>query len=159
MAKDPAHRYGSASELADDLHCVIFQLRDPAVLIHDALDGIDAVIEGERDRWRVLLKVPGDRLQEVRIEVAEGHRNQRLLTVYSVCCPAEPGHYEFALKLNAKLTHGSLSVREVDGQPMFVMARVYPGGNVGPDEVRTAVNEIAKSSDWVEQQLTQSDFF
>jgi hypothetical protein len=40
-----------------------------------------------------------------------------------------------------------------------VMARTYPGGNVGPEEIRAAVRDIAKGSDWVEQQLTQTDFF
>jgi eukaryotic-like serine/threonine-protein kinase len=159
LAKDASHRYTSADELTEDLQAVMFQLRDPELLMQESLEGLDAVVESGRDRWRVLLKVPGDRLQEVRIEVTEGRRKQRLLTVYSVCCPADSSHFEFALKLNAELTYGSLSVREVDGQPMFVMARAYPGGNVGPDEVRAAVHEIASQSDWVEQQLTQSDIF
>jgi hypothetical protein len=159
MAKDPAHRYASASDLFEELQTVVFQLRDPATLIRESLEELSAVVEGQDDHWRVLLKVPGDRLQEVRIDVTEGRRKQRLLTVYSVCCPADPDHYEFALRLNAELTYGSLSVRVVDDQPMFVMARTYPGGNVGPEEIRAAVRDIAKGSDWVEQQLTQTDFF
>jgi len=117
------------------------------------------VIQGDRDNWRVLLKVPGGRLQEVRIEFSEGRQKRRLLSVYSVCCPADPNHYEFALKLNAELTYGGLSIHQVDGQPMFVMTRTYPGGNVGPEEIKAAVHEIARRSDWVEQQLTQADVF
>lgn len=160
LAKDPHDRYGSAAELLEDLQSIIFQLRDIESLIRESLEGLDGVIEGSRDRWRILIKVPGGRLQEVRIEVAEGRRHhQRLLSVYSVCCPADPSHYEFALKLNAELTYGGLSVRDVDDRPMFVMSRAYPGGHVSSDEVRAAVTEIARRSDWVEQQLTQGDVY
>ena len=71
----------------------------------------------------------------------------------SVCGPADPKHFEFALKLNEKLTYGSISIRNVNGQPMFVMTRAYPDVNAGPEEIRAAVLEIARRSDWVEQQL------
>ncbi len=36
---------------------------------------------------------------------AQGRHSERLLSVFSVCCPADPRHYEFALKLNAELTY------------------------------------------------------
>lgn len=73
--------------------------------------------------------------------------------------PADPRHYEFALKLNAELTIGGLSVRDVNGQPMFVMTRTYPRGHVTPADIRSAVVEIARRGDWVEQQLTTTDVF
>jgi serine/threonine-protein kinase len=159
LAKVPEERYRSADELAEDLQAVVFQLRDTESLIRESLEGLDCVISGERDLYRILVQVPEGRLQEVRVEVAEGRRHRRFLSVYSVCCPADPSHYEFALKLNAELSYGGLSVRDVDGQPMFVMSRAYPGANASPAEVRAAVQEIARRSDWVEQQLTRADVF
>jgi len=159
LAKDPAERYASAGDLIEDLQTLIFELRDIESLIRESLDGLDGVIEGQRDRWRILLKVPGERLQEVRVEVTEGRQKRSLLSVYSVCCPADPSHYEFALKLNAELTYGGLSIHDVDGKSMFVMTRSYPGSNVGPDEIRASIREIARRSDWVEQQLTHADVF
>jgi serine/threonine-protein kinase len=159
LAKDPSRRYESANDLLQDLQSAIFELRDIESLIRESLDGLDGVIQGEGDRWRILMRVPGERLQEVRIEVAEGRLNRRLLSVYSVCCPAEPRHFEFALKLNAELTYGSLSMRDVDGRPMFVMTRAYPGAHASPEEIRAAVLEIGRRGDWVEQQLTQADVF
>jgi serine/threonine-protein kinase len=159
LAKDPADRYSSSQELMEELQAVIFHLRDVESLIRECLEGLDGVVEGAQDRWRILLKVPGSRLQEVRLELTEDRTKRRLLSVYSVCCPADPGHYEFALKLNAELTYGGLSIHDVDGKPMFVMTRAYPGGDVSPEEIRAAVQEIARQSDWVEQQLTRADVF
>jgi serine/threonine-protein kinase len=63
------------------------------------------------------------------------------------------------LKLNAEMTYGGLSIREVNGQPMFVMTRTFPRGQVHPDDIRTALIDIARRSDRVEQQLTHADVY
>ena len=63
------------------------------------------------------------------------------------------------LRLREVMRLGGLSVREVDGRPMFVMSRAYPGGDLSPAEIRAAVLEIARRSDWVEQQLTHADVY
>jgi serine/threonine-protein kinase len=159
LAKNPADRYDSAGELAEDLFRTLGQLRNTEQLVHESLEGLDCLIQGGRDRWRVVYPVPGDRIHEVYIELVEGRRHERLLTVFSVCAPCDPRHYEFALKLNNELTHGSLSIREVNGQAMFVMTRTFAHGHVGPAEIRAAVQEIAKRGDRVEQQLTSTDVF
>jgi serine/threonine-protein kinase len=159
LAKNPADRYDSAGELADDLLRALGHLRNTEELVHESLEGLDCLIQGGRDRWRVVYPVPGDRIHEVYIELVEGRRHERLLTVFSVCAPCDPRHYEFALKLNNELTHGCLSIREVNGQAMFVMTRTFARGHVGPAEIRAAVQEIAKRGDRVEQQLTSTDVF
>ncbi len=61
--------------------------------------------------------------------------------------------------MNARLTYGSLSIREVNGSPMFVMTRTYSRGHVSSADIRAAVVEIARRGDWVEQQLTSTDLF
>jgi eukaryotic-like serine/threonine-protein kinase len=107
----------------------------------------------------VIVSVPGDRIQEVYVEVVQGRKRERLLQVFSVCAPADARHYEFALRLNSELTIGGLSIREFDGKPMFVMTRTYSRAHVTPADIRAAVTEIARRGDWVEQQLTASDVF
>jgi len=159
LAKEPAIRYADAAELAEDLDSALLGLRSPDDLIRDALAGVGGVVLGGRGRYRILLELPGGRLQEVYVEATADRLGHRLLSIFSVCCPAEPGHFEFALRLNAELTYGGLSLREVDGRPMFVMARAYPGGRATPEEIRAAVLEIAHRSDWVEQQLTRADLY
>jgi eukaryotic-like serine/threonine-protein kinase len=159
LAKDPSARYASAEELADDLDSAIAQLRDTEGLLRESVEGLDCFIQGARDHFRILFKLPNDRLQEVYLEVGQNRHDERLLSVFSVCCPAEPRHYEFALKLNAEMTYGGLSIREVNGQAMFVMTRTFPRGHVHPDDIRAALVDIARRSDWVEQQLTHADVY
>jgi serine/threonine-protein kinase len=160
LQKDPGRRYESAEDLADDLRRVIGHLRDTEGLVREALEGIDGFVQqGGRDHFRLVLPVPGDRLQEVYIEVTQGRNAERLLQVFSVCGPADPSHYEFALKLNSELTIGGLSIREVNGQPMFVMTRTYSRAHVTATDIRAAVLEIARRGDWVEQQLGRDDVF
>ncbi|HEX8200134.1 MAG TPA: serine/threonine-protein kinase [Isosphaeraceae bacterium] len=159
LAKEPARRPATADELAEDLHAALLQLTDAEGLVRDSLRGLDGQVQGEDGRYRVLLALHGGRRQEVFIEVAAGRIGQQLLTVYSVCGPADPAHFEFALKLNAELSYSGLSVREVAGRPMFVMTRSYPRGHVSPAEIRAVLLEIARRGDWVEEQLTRADVF
>ena len=159
MAKDPAERFASAAELGEQLDVAIAQLRDTEGLLRESVEGIDCFIQGARDHFRILFKLPNNRLQEVYLEVGPNRHNERLLTVFSVCCPAEPRDYEFALRLNAEMTYGGLSIREVNDQPMFVMTRTFPRGHVQPEAIRTALVDIARRSDWVEQQLTHADVY
>jgi eukaryotic-like serine/threonine-protein kinase len=160
LAKRAEDRPASAEDLSDDLRAIQGQLRDTEELVTESLEGLGGFVQhGGKDQFRVVLPVPGNRLQEVYIEVIEGRKSERLLSVFSVCAPADARHYEFALKLNAELTYGGLSIRNVNGQPMFVMTRVYPRGHVSPADIRAAVLEIARRGDWVEQQLTRDDVF
>jgi serine/threonine-protein kinase len=160
LARDPRGRYDSAAALTHDLRVALGQLRDTASLLHDAIQGIDCLVQqGDRERFRVIMPLPGERLQEVYVETQPGPGDQRILSVYSLCGPARADHYEFALRLNADLTHGSLSVRQVSGQPMFVMSRSFSRSHVRPDEVRGAIQEIATHADQVEHQLTATDLY
>jgi serine/threonine-protein kinase len=159
LDKDPARRFASADALAEELDAVIAQLRDTEGLLREAVAGLDCFIQGGRDHFRILFKLPNNRLQEVYLEVGQNRHNERVLSVFSVCCPAEPRHYEFALKLNAEISHGGLSIRNVNEQAMFVMTRTFPRGRVHPSDVRVALLDVAKRSDWIEQQLTHADVY
>ncbi len=159
LAKYPEQRYETAEELAGDLQSAIYQLRDTESLIEESLEGLGGFVQKSRESYRILFPVPGDRLQEVYIEVSQGERAERLLTVFSVCGPAEPGHFGFALRLNSSLTYGSLSIRNVNGEAMFVMARTYARDHVCSADIRAALLEIAGRADWVEQQLSHADLY
>ncbi|WP_435018929.1 serine/threonine protein kinase [Tundrisphaera sp. TA3] len=159
MAKKPADRYASATELGDELESIIAHLRDTESLLNEAVEGLDCFVQGGRDHFRILFRLPNNRMQEVYLEVGQNRHDERVLTVFSVCCPAEPRHYEFALRLNNEMTYGGLSIRVVNNQPMFVMTRTFPRGHVHPADVRSALVDIARRSDWVEQQLTHADVY
>lgn len=160
LAKRPEDRFDTADDVAEELRRVLGLLHDTEALVKEALEGVDCFVQhGGRDSFRLVVPVPDNRLHEVYIEVVEGRSGERLLQVFSVCGKADPKHYEFALKLNTELTIGGLSIRDVNGQPMFVMTRTYSRGLVTPTDIRAAVLEIARRGDWVEQQLCWYDVF
>jgi len=159
LAKSPEQRYASAEDLADDLAGVITGLRDTESLVRESVEGLPCLVQGGRDEFRVLFPLPDERLQEVYLEVTTGRLGERFLSVFSVCGPANPEHFEFALQLNAELTYGSISVRSVEGHPMFVMTRTFPRERINPVDVRAALLEIARRADGVEQQLTDADLY
>jgi serine/threonine-protein kinase len=157
LAKRLLDRYASAEALADDLAAVIVGLRDSESLVRESVAGLACRVQGRGEQFRILFPLPDERLQEVHLEVTLGRHGDRFLSVFSVCGPALPEHFEFALRLNAELTYGSISVRSVDGQPTFVMTRTFPRERVDPVEVRAALLEIARRADHVEQLLTDAD--
>jgi serine/threonine-protein kinase len=157
LAKSPADRFESARVLAGALERSIHRQRDTESLVRESTKGIDCFIQGCRDTFRVILPLPGDRLQEVVIEVTEEDDHERYLSVFSVCAPADPKHFAYALKLNAHLTYGSISIHKVLGSPMFVMSRTFLMDTARPVDIRDALIEIARRSDHVEKQLTQMD--
>ena len=159
LAKSPRDRPATAEEFADSLKSIIAQLRDTDLLIREALEGLDCFIQGANEHYRLVFRLPSDRIQEVYIEVLTGRHLERLLTIFSVCAPADPQNHEFALRLNAELTHGALSVREMDGRPMYVMTRTFNRDHVNAADIRAALKEIARRGDWVEQRLTDVDLY
>ena len=159
LAKHPGDRYDSADDLASELQSVIYGLRDTDSLIRESLEGIDCFLQGGHDHYRIVFRLPNDRLQEVYVDVSQGPHGERLLSVFSVCGPAEAKNFEFALRLNDRLSYGSLSIRNVHGDPMFVMNRTFARDHVCALDIRAAMLEIARRSDRVEQQLTNADLF
>jgi serine/threonine-protein kinase len=159
LAKDPLERPRTAVEVADELRDMLAALGDVEGLVREAIVGLGGFVQqGGRDQFRINFPVPGDRVQEVFVEAIAGPKGERLLTIFSVCAAATPRHFEFALKLNARLTHGSISVREVNGEPMFVMSRTFLRASVTAAEVRATIKEIARQADQVEVQMMGADY-
>ena len=157
LAKVPADRFETAQELAEALQRAIHRQRDTESLVREAAKGLDCFIQGYGDTFRVILTLPGNRLQEVVIEATEEKNNERYLSVFSVCGPADPGYFKYALTLNSHLTFGSISIHDVLGSPMFVMSRTFPRDTVRTEDVRDALLEIGRRADYVEKQLTRLD--
>ncbi|AMV39425.1 serine/threonine-protein kinase [Planctomyces sp. SH-PL62] len=161
LAKSPAARFASSEELGNQLQMLLHHLRDTESLVRECLQGVDAFIQGNRDTFRVLLPQPGDRLQEVMVEVNDGEegKGERYLSVFSVCGPAEPSYYGYALALNSRLTYGSLSIRYVLGAPMLVMSRTFVRDRMRVGDLRDAILEIAHNADRIEAQMTRLDLY
>jgi serine/threonine protein kinase len=154
----PANRPRDAIEVAQLLHAVLGHERDLESLFIEAFRHETSVVwERDGDGYVLTRTLPGNRSQRVFLEPSSHDVSDRLLLFYSICCPAEPEYYEQALRLNSSMLHGSLALREIDGQPHFVVVDTYPRATVDPDEIRRTVLEIAHHADQVEHQLTGLD--
>lgn len=159
LHREPDHRPRDGQAVSQLLQAVLGNAKDLDDLIYDAFDGLPNV-RWERDgngRFRVSLTLRGDRTQTVYIENSPHSAGDRLLMIYSLCCEATPIFYEEALRLNAVVHHGGISIRDIDGTPFFVMVDTYPRGTVSGEEIRRSVIELAHRADLVEENLTGRD--
>ncbi len=159
LAYDPAGRPmdgGAASQL---LQAVLGAARDLDILVYEAFHGLTSIsfVQEDGGRFRVQLKLCDQRTQTVYIENSDHDAGDRLLMIYSICCEARPDFYENALRLNATINHGGVSIRDIDGRPCFVMIDTYPRATVNGEEIRRSVLEIGSHADHVEQLLTGGD--
>jgi|GEM_PF-475036 len=160
LAKKPRHRIHDLQQLAERLQAIFFQYRDIHELVLQALEDMEGVVvQGGQGRYRLICPVPDDRIQEVYVETGHDAQGEPTLSVYSLCAPADPDHYGYALRLNAELSHGAISVRRVGGESMFVMARNHPLTRVAAADVAASIREIAHHADQVEARFSRMDLF
>lgn len=159
LAKRPEDRFESASDLESELEDVLFDYQDIETIVRESLEGVDGLVQGGSDLWRVIMRLPRDRLQEVYLEIEYGPLGQTSLTVYSVCGPGVAKDFEFVLRLNNDLPFGGISIRDVNGQAMFIMTRTFDRASLRSSEIRSTIYEIARRSDWTEEQLTKMDLY
>ncbi len=158
LEKSPGNRPRDGIEAAQLLQAVLGHARDLDSLLHEAFDH-------ERDvRWkqtgedyRIDVSLEEGRRQAVFVSHSDHQFHERLLQIYSVCCPAEAHYFPTALRLNAEISHGSLAIREIDGEEYFVISNAYPRSTVDGEEIRKSVLEIASHADAIEHLLTGND--
>jgi serine/threonine-protein kinase len=157
LDKSPENRPADGNGALLLLEAVQGHLRDLNTLLHDALDREPGVT------WK---RINGD--YEVQVLLDDGRRqlvtmkndNDTLdgeIVIFSVCCPSRADYYEQALRLNAAIGHGALSIRDIDGVPHFVMVNTYPRATTDPEEIRRTVRDVAAHADAVEHLLTGAD--
>ncbi len=121
LHREPESRPQDGHAASQLLQAVLGNVRDLDDLIYDAFDGLPN-IRWERDgndRFRVFLSLSGGRTQMVYLENSQHSAGDRLLMIYSLCCEATPIFYEDALRLNAVVHHGGISIRDIDGTPFL----------------------------------------
>ncbi|MCA9035932.1 MAG: serine/threonine protein kinase [Planctomycetaceae bacterium] len=159
LAPDPDRRPrdgGAASQL---LQAVMGAVRDLESLIYEAFHDLPSVEchEDEHAKFQIRLTLRNNRHQVVYVENSEHGAGDRLLLIYSVCCDARSDFFEQALRLNASVHHGGIAIREINGQPCFVMIDTYPRATVAAEQIRRSVLEVAAQADEIERILTGRD--
>jgi serine/threonine protein kinase len=157
-ADDPTRRPADAVAATRLLHAVLGQERDVESLLLEAFGG-DRSVTWVRDgeRYLVTRHLPDKRRQLVYLEPWIDPSEERLLLLYSLCCPAQSDYFEHALRANSVAWHGSLAIRDVGGEAMFVVINAYPRSTVAPEEIRRSILQIAMEADRVERELTGRD--
>lgn len=158
MAYDPKQRPQNGVAAAQLLSAILGELQDIDWLLREAF-GKDPRVswESENGCYRIRINLADGRHQKVFVEASKHVAAERLLLIYSICCPSDPAYYEFALRLNSEIAHGGLAIRSVEGRDHFVMLDSYPRGTVDVEEIRRSVREMATRSDAVEKMLTGRD--
>lgn len=158
LAKNPRNRPQDGFEASQLLHAILGELRDIESLLNDAFEHVRTVTwKPWKDGFKLTVKLPDNRKQDVFVVPSDHNAEQRLLVIYSLCSPVESSFFENALRMNAELSHGGIAIREIDGQSFFVMQNTYPRGTADPQEVRDSVLEIATFGDVIEKSLTGQD--
>lgn len=130
-----------------------------ARMIEAALKGIDKKVEPRSYGYRVEVPLLGDRRQFVRIAYERSDfEDDKLIIIYTVCGPAAPDHYKWALKMNRKLDHGKLCIgKDAEGGDCFLMMQTLMERTADVAELRKAVLTIAEKGDRIESLITGMD--
>lgn len=159
LEKNPKNRPQNGVEASQLLQAILGQVRDVDTLMHEAF-AHEPQVEWERsgDRLQVHVTLADGRSQTVHLEASRHEITNRLLQIYSLCCPAQERFYEQALRLNSSMPHGAIALREVNGSDYFVSLNNYPLGTVDAEEIRKSVLELATRADAIEWHLTGEDY-
>lgn len=158
LATTPTDRYESSGELYDDLSATFGSLRPLRALLREAFRGSSVEINEHDQRFAARVSLPNGRQQTVHVEIGEdAETGEAIVRAFSVCGRATDQYYERALQLNATISHGSVAIQSLNGDPHFVMVNAYPRATCDPEEIRRSVLEIAKHSDEVEGLLSTED--
>ncbi len=158
LEKSPGNRPTDGIEASELLQAILGQMRDIETLLHAAFR-YEPQVEWARQpqRFELTVVLPSGRKQTVFIEASRHPPAERLLQIFSLCCPAAPHYYGDALRLNSELPHGAIAVREIDGQDYFVTLNSYPLGTADAEEIRRSVIALAHCGDMIEFKLTGED--
>ena len=126
---------------------------------------MEKVIEGTQIKMtnegnRFLLRVPTTAARAQNVSVYFGARDKDgtgFIAVYTQCGKASPKYYEWALRQNAKLPLGGIALRNIHGEPWFVMINKHLARTADVDELRETVLELARKADAMEKALTGTD--
>ena len=102
--------------------------------------------------------LPDRRKQTVYVGPAgEDSEGSPLICAYTICGPADPKHYEWALWSNVQRTFGAMAIVDHDGQKLFVLRDTFLFDTVKPVALRKCIANLAKHGDRLEKTLTGMD--
>lgn len=158
LSKEGSARHEDAAALYEELAAMFGSLRPLRSLLEEAFRGAAVEITEHDERFAIRVALASGREQTVYVEIGEdAESRESIVRAFSICGRATEDYYERALQLNSTISHGSVAIQSIDGDPHFVMVNAYPQATCDPKEIRASVLEIAKHSDEVEHLLSGED--
>lgn len=158
LEKCPTNRPANGTAAAQLLAAVAGDVPDVETMLSEAFAGREDVSwTREGESYQLCIEFRDGRRQQVTIEPSGQASAEKLLVISSICGPATPAFYEDALRLNSAMSHGSITIRDVDGRPMFCAINSYPRETADLEEVRRSTLELAHRADAIERLLTGQD--
>lgn len=106
------------------------------------------------DHWEVVIPVGSLRKQKVSVQFGQkDSQGHEIVSVWSVCGPANEASAMTLLRYNAKLTHGAFAVRTVGTAEQLVLQATLLAETIDPLEVSRTFSAVAWQADQVEQKL------
>jgi len=112
---------------------------------------------GSGKSYRFKLSVAAGRTQKVAVYFGREDDGDELVVIYSECGPARPKLYEAVLRKNLSIPTGAFAVRDIDGEPHFVMVDTMLAASVEPSTLAKHIENLATRADAVEKSLTKED--
>jgi hypothetical protein len=125
---------------------------------------VEKALEGSAANWQhqgaersvVELPLAGGGSKEVTIVFgAEDHEGAQIVIVYADCGRASPAHYETVLRRNLRMPYGAVALRDIEGEPCFVMFNTILRHALSPVELRKSIFTVGERAHRVERQMRQ----
>ena len=127
-------------------------------LVKQAAAKLEAELTQAKQGWVANVRLDGGRHQRVKIAFGRAdNEGAPIVIVYSECGPASAERYEWALRKNISMPFGAIALRDVDGQPHFVVFNTLLRSDCSPEGLRKSIATIAARGDRIEKMLTGED--
>jgi hypothetical protein len=127
-------------------------------LLKRALAGVGAEIEARSYGFKVKVPLLRGRTQEVRVVYDKSDpEDDPVLLLFTICGDAKEKHFRWALKLNARLTYGSLALWSSKDREQFILITTMLEEDTTADELRKSILTLAEKGDTIEGQLHERD--
>jgi hypothetical protein len=113
--------------------------------------------EADGDAFVMTVHLRDGRKQILRLEPAESKSGTPIYRISTRCAPASEKSYAWALQSNMALSHCAIGIATEDGDEFFEMVACLRADSATPEELKSAVKEVAFYGDWMEDQLTKQD--
>ncbi len=122
----------------------------------------DASIRYKVTRAGFLLRVSvgGGRYQKVRLTFnSVDEDGSPIIQVFTVVGPAQPKHYQWALKLNPAFSYGAIGIVKIDGKEVLAIIDTLLEENVDLRALEKSVRTVARKGDALEKKLIHKDLW